>query len=174
MVIYMSNYGSYQPFNMIDGLGVRCSIYFSGCPLKCKGCYNKAIQDKNYGFEFTQDNVDQILEDCSKSYVSGLSILGGEPMENTEAILDLIKQFRNKFGNTKDIWLWSGYTFEEINYKNIPDQLLIVNNIDVLVDGRFVLSKFIKGLPFRGSTNQRIIDVSKTLENGKVVEMELD
>ena len=112
----MSNYGSYQPFNMIDGLGVRCSIYFSGCPLKCKGCYNKAIQDKNYGFEFTQDNVDQILDDCSKSYVSGLSILGGEPMENTESVLDLIKQFRAKFGDDKDIWMWSGYTFEEIKH----------------------------------------------------------
>lgn len=170
----MSNYGSYQPFNLIDGKGVRCSIYFSGCSLKCKGCYNKAIQNKEYGFKFGQENIDQILEDCSMSYVNGLSILGGEPMENTKAVSELIRQFRDKFDNEKNIWLWSGYTFEEIIHKNDQLQLYIVNNIDVLVDGRFNQKLYKKGLPFRGSKNQRIIDVKKTLLSGNIIEMKLD
>lgn len=135
----------YKPFNFVDGEGVRCSVYVSGCLFNCPGCYNKAAQNFHYGQPYTQDLEDQIIEDLSQSYVQGLTLLGGEPFLNTQVCLKLVKRVRKEFGHEKDIWSWSGYTWEEL-MKESSDKLELLHYLDILVDGRFLLAK--KILPF--------------------------
>ncbi|WHO86082.1 anaerobic ribonucleoside-triphosphate reductase activating protein [Limosilactobacillus oris] len=158
----------YKPFNFVDGEGVRCSIYVSGCLFNCPGCYNKAAQNFHYGQPYTQELEDQIMEDLSQSYVQGLTLLGGEPFLNTQVCLKLVHRLRKEFGYSKDVWSWSGYTWEELQ-KESADKLELLHNIDILVDGRFLLAQKDLTLQFRGSANQRIIDVPKSLDQGKVV-----
>ena len=158
----------YKPFNFVDGEGVRCSLYVSGCPFKCPGCYNRAAQNFHYGQPYTQELEDQIITDLSQSYVQGLTLLGGEPFLNTQVCLRIVKRVRKEFGHEKDIWSWSGYTWEEL-LKDSDDKLEMLHNIDILVDGRFLLAKKDLTLQFRGSSNQRIIDVPKSFASGKVV-----
>lgn len=158
----------YKPFNFVDGEGVRCSLYVSGCLFNCPGCYNKAAQNFHYGQPYTQDLEDQIMADLAHDYVQGLTLLGGEPFLNTQVCLKLVHRLRQEFGHQKDVWAWSGYTWEELQ-KESADKLELLHNIDVLVDGRFILSKKDLTLQFRGSSNQRIIDVSKSLKAGKAV-----
>ena len=104
----------YKPFNFVDGEGVRCSLYVSGCLFDCPGCYNLAAQNFNYGRPYTQELEDKIIEDMSQSYVQGLTLLGGEPFLNTWVCLKLINRVRKEFGHSKDIWSWSGYTWDEL------------------------------------------------------------
>lgn len=158
----------YKPFNFVDGEGVRCSVYVSGCLFNCPGCYNKAAQNFHYGQPYTQELEDQIMTDLSQSYVQGLTLLGGEPFLNTQVCLKLVHRLRKEFGHQKDIWSWSGYTWEELQ-KESADKLELLHNIDILVDGRFLLAQKDLTLQFRGSANQRIIDVPKSLDQGKVV-----
>lgn len=158
----------YKPFMFVDGEGVRCSIYVSGCLFACKGCFNRAIQNFRYGTPYTNELEDKIIEDLSHDYVQGLTLLGGEPFLNTEVCLSLVKRVRQEFGHTKDIWSWSGYTFEELLIDS-EDKLELLGLIDVLVDGRFELDKRDLTLQFRGSSNQRIIDVQKSLSQSNVV-----
>lgn len=158
----------YKPLNFVDGEGVRCSLYVSGCLFNCPGCYNKAAQNFHYGQPYTQDLEDQIIEDLSQSYVQGLTLLGGEPFLNTQVCLKLVKRVRKEFGHEKDIWSWSGYTWEEL-MKESSDKLELLHYLDILVDGRFLLAKKDLTLQFRGSSNQRIIDVPQSLRTGKVV-----
>ena len=158
----------YKPFMFVDGEGVRCSIYVSGCLFACKGCFNRAIQNFNYGTPYTKELEDKIIEDLSHDYFQGLSLLGGEPFLNTEVCLSLVKRVRGEFGSSKDIWSWSGYTFEEL-LQETDDKLELLRLIDVLVDGRFELDKRDLTLQFRGSSNQRIIDVAQSLEKSNVV-----
>ncbi|WP_027108381.1 anaerobic ribonucleoside-triphosphate reductase activating protein [Lacticigenium naphthae] len=158
----------YKPYNFVDGEGVRCSLYVSGCPFACKGCYNKAAQSFSYGTLYTKEVEEQIIEDLSADYCQGLTLLGGEPFLNTDVTIPLSKRVKNTFGDTKDIWSWSGYTYEEI-LASSQDKRELLDTIDVLVDGRFVLDQFDLGLDFRGSKNQRIIDVQSSLKKKKVV-----
>lgn len=158
----------YKPFNFVDGEGVRCSLYVSGCLFNCPGCYNKAAQNFHYGQPYTQELEDQIMEDLSHDYVQGLTLLGGEPFLNTQVCLKLVHRLRKEFGHKKDIWSWTGYTWEELQ-KESADKLELLHNLDILVDGRFILAKKDLTLQFRGSSNQRIIDVPKSLDQGKVV-----
>lgn len=158
----------YKPFNFVDGEGVRCSLYVSGCLFACEGCYNKVAQSFNYGIEYTVELENQIIEDLSHSYVQGLTLLGGEPFLNTEVTIDLAKRIRQEYGNTKDIWSWTGYLWEELMVET-PDKLELLGLIDIVVDGRFELAKKDLTLQFRGSSNQRIIDVQKSLATEKVV-----
>ena len=158
----------YKPFNFVDGEGVRCSLYVSGCLFDCPGCYNLAAQNFNYGQPYTQDLEDKIIEDMSQPYVQGLTLLGGEPFLNTWVCLKIINRVRKEFGHTKDIWSWSGYTWDELQ-KETPDKREMLSKIDILVDGRFLEAKKDLTLQFRGSSNQRIIDVPKSLKAGKVV-----
>lgn len=162
------NIADYKPFMFVDGEGVRCSIYVSGCLFACKGCFNRAIQNFNYGTPYTKELEDKIIEDLSHDYVQGLTLLGGEPFLNTEVCLSLVKRVRGEFGSSKDIWSWSGYTFEEL-LQETDDKLELLRLIDVLVDGRFELDKRDLTLQFRGSSNQRIIDVAQSLEKSNVV-----
>lgn len=157
----------YKPFNFVDGEGVRCSIYVSGCLFNCPGCYNKAAQNFHYGQPYTQELEDQIMTDLAQDYVQGLTLLGGEPFLNTQVCLKLIHRLRKEFGHQKDIWAWSGYTWEEL-LQDSSDKLEMLHNIDILVDGRFLLAQKDLTLQFRGSSNQRIIDVPKSFAEGRV------
>lgn len=158
----------YKPFNFVDGEGVRCSLYVSGCMFACPGCYNKVAQNFHYGQPYSQQLEDQIIADVKADYCQGLTLLGGEPFLNTQVCLRLAKRMRAEFGQSKDIWAWSGYTYEELQ-QDSADKLELLSLIDVLVDGRFMLAKKDLTLQFRGSSNQRIIDVAKSLQANQVV-----
>lgn len=159
---------SYKPFNFVDGEGVRCSLYVSGCPFDCPGCYNKAAQNFRYGHLYTTELEDQIIKDIGQPYIQGLTLLGGEPFLNTEVCLSLVNRLRSEFGQTKDVWSWTGYTWGELQ-QDSEDKRELLSKIDILVDGRFELTQKDLTLQFRGSANQRIIDVQKSLKNGQVV-----
>lgn len=158
----------YKPFNFVDGEGVRCSIYVSGCLFACEGCFNKAVQNFKYGKPYTKELEDTIMKDLSQSYVQGMTLLGGEPFLNTKVCLQLVRRIRQEFGHTKDIWSWSGYTLEEL-LLDTEDKKQLLKEIDVLVDGRFELNKRNLNLQFRGSSNQRILDVPESLAQNKAV-----
>lgn len=157
----------YKPFNFVDGEGVRCSLYVSGCLFACPGCYNVAAQNFEYGYPYSQELEDQIITDLSQTYVDGLTLLGGEPFLNTQVCLKLVKRIRQEFGNKKTIWSWSGYTWEEL-LSGSDDKKELLSLIDILVDGRFIISKKDLTLQFRGSSNQKIIDVKKSFKEGKI------
>lgn len=158
----------YKAFNFVDGEGVRNSIYVSGCPFNCRGCYNRIVQNFNYGVPYTEELEQQIIDDLKHDYVQGLTLLGGEPFLNTTVLIPLVKRVREIYGNTKDIWSWSGYYYEEL-LQDTEDKIELLHLIDVLVDGRFDITKKDLTLQFRGSSNQRIIDVPQSLETGSMV-----
>ncbi|MGX7420136.1 anaerobic ribonucleoside-triphosphate reductase activating protein [Carnobacterium gallinarum] len=158
----------YKAFNFVDGEGVRCSLYVSGCLFACEGCYNKIAQSFNYGTPYTQELEDQIIADLRQPYVQGLTLLGGEPFLNTEITIGLAKRIRQEFGQTKDIWSWTGYRWDEL-MEETPDKLELLSLLDIVVDGRFELAKKDLTLQFRGSSNQRIIDVPQSLATNSVV-----
>lgn len=158
----------YKPYEFADGEGVRCSLYVSGCLFACKGCFNKVAQNFNYGVEYTPELEARILQDLTADYCQGLTLLGGEPFLNTNILLPLCQKLRKRFGDSKDIWSWTGYTWEELMQES-SDKLELLNLVDILVDGRFEIAKRDLTLQFRGSSNQRIIDVKKSLAAGEVV-----
>lgn len=168
-------YARYYENTMVDGIGVRNSLYVTGCLFNCKGCYNKSIQDFNNGEPFTKEIYNKIIKDLEPKYIDGLSLLGGEPLLNLNILLPLVEDIRLKYGYTKTIWSWTGFTWEElmeIIEKEDEDALKIkeyLSNIDILVDGRFIQDEFEHGLTFRGSRNQRIIDVKKSLEHKDII-----
>lgn len=157
------NYAKIKPVDIANGEGVRVSLFVSGCSHKCKGCFNPELWNYNAGFVFTYDTVEQILNLCSRDYISGLSLLGGEPLDpkNCQELLLLCHAFKHKYPN-KTLWCYTGYEWEAVKH------LAIMKYIDVLVDGKFVLDLKDPRLKFRGSSNQRIIDVKKSLETGSV------
>ena len=159
---------SYKPFNFVDGEGVRCSLYVSGCKFSCPGCYNKVAQNFHFGTPYTQELEDQIIEDLSQSYVQGLTLLGGEPFLNTQVCNRLCHRVREEFGHDKDIWSWTGYKWDEL-MKESDDKKELLSLIDILIDGRFLQAKMDLTLQFRGSSNQRIINVPESLKSGQVV-----
>ena len=130
----------YKPYNFVDGESVRCSLYVSGCPFACRVCYNKVAQDFSYGSPYTKELEDQIISDLAADYCQGLTLLGGEPFLNTQVSLSLSKRVKAEFGEQKDIWAWSGYTFEEL-INGSDDKVELLKLIDVLVDGKFIEEK---------------------------------
>lgn len=160
----------YKRFLMTDGEGIRCSLYVSGCPFHCEGCFNSSIWDFRAGHEYDDALEAQIMDDLSQSFVQGITFLGGEPMLNTGVLLPLARKIRERFGHSKDIWCWTGYTWEELMREGeTQDKLDLLQVIDVLVDGRYIKTLHDSLLQFRGSSNQRIIDVQKSLEADKPV-----
>lgn len=157
----------YKPFTFVDGEGVRCALYVSGCLFACPGCYNVAAQNFKYGTPYSQELEQTILHDLKQSYCQGLSLLGGEPFVNTSVCLSLVRAVRQQFNHTKDIWAWTGYTFEELLHSS-PDKISLLSYIDVLVDGPFDIKQRDLSLQFRGSRNQRVIDVQKSLNQNKI------
>lgn len=157
----------YKPYNFVDGEGVRCSIYVSGCPFACKGCYNKVAQNFTYGQLYSKELEDRIVEDLRAEYCQGLTLLGGEPFLNTGVTIQLCRRIREEFGSAKDIWSWTGYTWDEL-MRGTEDKQTLLTYLDVIVDGRFELDKKDLNLAFRGSSNQRIIDVQQSLKTETV------
>ena len=158
----------YKPFVMVDGEGVRCSLYVSGCLFACEGCFNEATWSFQYGQPYDDELEQRIIADVGQPYVQGLTLLGGEPFLNTETCLRIVGRIRQRYGHNKDIWCWTGYTFEELLAQS-EDKLALLTQLDVLVDGRFELEKKDLMLQFRGSSNQRILDVPRSIALGEAV-----
>ncbi len=154
-----------RKMDISNGPGVRVSIFFQGCAFHCKNCFNPETWDFNGGLEFGDEQIEEIIELAKPDHITGLSILGGEPMhpKNIEATTRLAKRFKEVYPN-KTIWSWSGFLFDEY----IKDKE-VVNYLDVVVDGQFVDELRNPNLKWRGSSNQRVIDVKKSLKKGEVV-----
>jgi len=158
----------YKPFVMVDGEGVRCSLYVSGCLFACEGCFNEAAWSFKYGQPYSNELEDRILDDLAHEAVQGLTLLGGEPFVNTGVCLRLVGKVRERFGHGKDVWSWSGYTFEQLLAEGPDsDKMKLLRSIDVLVDGPFEESQKDLTLAFRGSRNQRILNVPASLASGQ-------
>ena len=168
------NYATIKPRDIANGPGVRVSLFVSGCTHHCKGCFNQEAWDFDFGQPFTQETIDSILRELSPGFVRGLTLLGGEPFEpeNQPAIVELLRQIKTNYPE-KSIWAFSGYLFDrDIWPGNLGDPAITqeyISYLDVLVDGPFVESKKNLSLRFRGSENQRLIDIKKTLAAGEIV-----
>ncbi len=167
------NYGEIKSFDIANGEGVRVSLFVSGCTHHCKNCFNKETWDFNFGKPFTKEVEDSIIEMLSSNYIDGFSLLGGEPFEpqNQRVLTPFLKRIKEKFPD-KSIWCYTGYLFDDELLSEsrarceCTDEMLSL--IDVLVDGEFVQDLYNITLAFRGSENQRIIDVQKSLETGEI------
>ena len=160
-------------FSTVNGTGVRTAVFVSGCNLHCDGCFNNGAWSFEVGKGLSLDLIDKILDSIEPEYISGLSILGGEPLDpkNQSGVAKLINKFRQRFGDRKTIWLWTGYEYDAVPLdKHI---FYILNNVDVIVDGPFIAKKKDLKLPYRGSSNQRIINARKSTF-GNVVELDVE
>ncbi len=158
-------YNLIRKMDISNGPGVRVSVFMQGCSFHCKNCFNPETWDFEGGKEFTDETIEKVLELCSKEHVKGLSILGGEPMhpKNIDATTKLAKAFKEKYPN-KNLWVWSGFEFD----KDLKGKE-VLNYIDVLIDGVYKDELHDPTLKWRGSSNQRVIDVQKSIKEGKVV-----
>ncbi len=157
-------YNKIRKMDISNGPGVRVSIFEQGCAFNCKNCFNPETHDFNGGKEFDDAAMNRILELCDDENIKGLSILGGEPLhqKNIEGTTKLAKVFKEKFPE-KDLWVWSGFNFD----KDLQGKE-VLKYVDVLVDGQYVDALRNPSLKWKGSSNQRVIDVQKSLSNGKV------
>lgn len=168
------NYAEIKKCDVANGPGVRVSLFVSGCTHHCKECFNPETWDFGFGKPFTQETVEVLLEALSPDYIKGLTLLGGEPMEqqNQKGLLPLLRQFRERFPD-KTVWCFTGYDYEKDilgrMYQEWPETKEMLSYIDVLVDGEFVLEKKDLGLIFKGSSNQRTILVQESLEAGEII-----
>lgn len=173
------NYATIKNYDIANGEGVRVSLFVSGCPHHCKDCFNKETWDYHYGKKFTKKEEDKIIEYLKEDYIEGLTLLGGEPMwpETQKQLLRLLKRVKEEYPK-KTIWCYTGYLFD----KEIMNDMYVSNDftreflsyIDVLVDGRFVSELKNISLAFRGSENQRIIDVAKSIKKKKIVQKKME
>ena len=159
-------YNIVRKMDISNGPGVRVSVFMQGCEFHCKNCFNPETWDFEGGKDFSKETIDEVLELCNKDHIKGLSILGGEPMhpKNIEATTELAKAFKEKYPN-KNIWVWSGFKFDE----DLKDKE-VMNYIDVLVDGRYSDELHDPTLKWKGSSNQRVIDVQKSLKSNDIIE----
>lgn len=168
------NYATIKKTDVANGPGVRVSLFVSGCTHHCKGCFNQEAWDFQYGQPYTQATEDEVMDALRPSYITGLTLLGGEPFEpaNQAALLPLLRRVRAELPD-KTIWAFTGYTLEtDLLTGKVGDWAItreILGYLDVLVDGEFVLEKKDITLQFRGSSNQRLIDLPKTLEEDRVI-----
>ena len=171
------NYGEIKNCDIANGTGVRVTLFVSGCTNRCEGCFQPQTWDFSYGQPFTSETENQILELLEPDYIDGLTLLGGEPFEpeNQHVLLPFLRRVREKFPDksSKSIWSFTGFTLEELKREGshprceYTDEMLSM--INVLVDGPFVQEKKNISLQFRGSENQRVIDLDKTIEAGSIV-----
>ncbi len=171
------NYANIKNCDIADGVGVRVSLFVSGCTHCCEGCFQPETWDFAYGQPYTQETEDRILEMLRPSYIDGLTLLGGEPMEpaNQRELVKLLRRIKTELPE-KNVWCYSGYVLEELQGESrarceVTDEMLSM--IDVLVDGEFVQAKKNISLAFRGSENQRLIDLKATLAKGEVTLLEI-
>ena len=171
------NYASLKKTDVANGPGIRVSLFVSGCTHACKGCFNAVAWDFQYGQPFTDETMKEILDALAPEYIRGFSVLGGEPMEpqNTDTVLEIIRKVKQSYPQ-KDVWCYTGYEYEKdllareaAGVRNMTELLEL---IDVLVDGEFIEEKKNLRLAFRGSENQRLIDLKKTRLAGQVVCLE--
>ena len=162
------NYGKINKTDIANGTGVRVSLFVSGCRNRCKGCFNPETWNFDYGERFTQETIKEILEAMEPEHISGLSILGGDPMEceNVVPVYELCRRVKEKYPN-KTIWIYTGYLWKDV--RHLPMMIWT----DVLVDGKFIEAEKDITLKFRGSRNQRIIDVQKSLKTRNVELLEV-
>ncbi len=170
------HYATIKNCDIANGPGVRVSLFVSGCTHHCKGCFNEVAWDFAYGTPFTEETVETILDMLRPNYIRGLTLLGGEPFEpqNQGPIVELLRRIKSEMPN-KSIWAFSGYLFEKITSGTLGDWKITkeyLSYLDVLVDGPFVEEKKNLNLQFRGSENQRLIDVPASLQAGKVISWE--
>ncbi len=166
-------YGAIKKRDIANGIGVRVVLFVSGCTHHCKGCFQPETWSFDYGQDYTKATEDEIIEALRPSFIDGLTLLGGEPFEpqNQAELIKLLRRVRTELPE-KTVWAFSGYTFEELTGESrarcqVTDEMLSM--VDVLVDGEFVEEKRNISLQFRGSENQRLIDVPSTLANGQIV-----
>ncbi len=170
------NYSSIKKFDIANGEGVRTSLFVSGCRNRCKNCFNPETWSFEYGQPFTDEVKNDIFDSMKNSSVRGITVLGGEPMEpeNQVEILPLLREFKEKFPD-KTVWLYTGNLYEELMglrgefFKHLDITAELLSYVDILVDGRFIEEEKSIGLRFRGSKNQRVIDMNKTRASGQVV-----
>ena len=168
------NYAAIKNCDIANGPGVRVSLFVSGCTHRCKGCFNEIAWDFSYGEKFTQETIDKIVGLLAPGHIQGLTLLGGEPFDpqNQPAVLELLRQVRSTYPD-KTIWCFTGYLFDQdilarkLGPWSITQEYL--SYLDVLVDGPFVMEKKDISLRFRGSSNQRIIDVPRSLTQGEII-----
>lgn len=166
-------YGNIKNCDIANGIGVRVTLFVSGCTNHCEQCFQPETWDFEYGKPFTKETEDELIEMLSPSYIAGLTLLGGEPFEpaNQRELLPFLRRVRKELPN-KTVWAFSGFTYDELNSEGsyprceVTDEMLSL--CDVLVDGRFVAAKKDISLRFRGSSNQRIIDLNTTRQSGKI------
>ena len=171
------NFSAIKTHDVANGIGVRVSLFVSGCTHHCKECFNPETWDFNYGEPFTCEQETQILDALKPAFIKGFSLLGGEPFEpvNQRTLVSLLKKIKKAYPE-KTIWCYTGYVLDRELLKEsrarceVTDEML--SYIDVLVDGEFIAEQKDLNLRFRGSTNQRIIDVQKTLEQGQIIPAE--
>ena len=170
------NYAAIKKSDVANGEGIRTTLFVSGCRNRCPGCFQPETWSFDYGTPFTPEVAESIFDTFKNPVVKGLTVLGGEPMEpeNQEGLLPFLEEFKSRFPD-KTVWLFTGNTYEELtsgvgnHYKCLPITARILALVDILVDGRFDQDKKRLGLRFRGSSNQRIIDMNKTREQGEIV-----
>ena len=162
------NYEKIDKCSVSNGVGVRTVLWVSGCDIRCRNCHNPQTWDFDSGIPFTEEAMQELLYDLSKPYIKGLTLSGGHPLDphNAPKVLEIVKRVKMVFPN-KDIWIYSGYVWEDI----IKDDILkeILKRTDVLVDGAYIDELRDISLPFRGSSNQRIINVQESLNQNKVI-----
>ncbi len=171
-------YGEIKKFDIANGSGVRVSLFVSGCTHHCKNCFNQVTWDFQYGKEFTQDTIEEIIDALKLEHIQGLSLLGGEPMElsNQEGLYPLLKKVKEIYPD-KNIWCYTGYLFEDLlkgGRAHGPYSDFILECLDIIVDGRFIEELKDIRLRFKGSSNQRIIDVKESLRLGTIILSELN
>lgn len=165
----MVNISGYVKESINEGLGLRSVINFSGCRHFCEGCFAHDSWDFNHGLEFTKTRRERVIKNVKDNpLIDGISLLGGDPFFSAKDVMDFVKEFRTELPN-KNVWAYTGFTYEQILESGDPAMLGLLNQCDVLVDGRFEEENKDLTLKFVGSTNQRIIDVQKALQNNKIV-----
>lgn len=168
------HYGNIKNYDIADGEGVRVTLFCSGCTNRCEGCFQPETWDFCYGKEYTKETEDQLIQMLTNPNIQGLTLLGGDPFEpsNQRTLITLLRRVKQELP-TKDVWAYTGFVYEQDllegqrKHTEVTDEML--SYIDVLVDGPFVINQKDISLYFRGSTNQRVIDMPKTLKSGNVV-----
>ena len=172
----MANIAKVKKWDIANGRGIRTSIFFSGCDFHCPGCFNSEIWDFDIGEQFTREFYESVIKPTINEHVSGISLLGGEPLhpKNIRATRQLCEWFKQDFPE-KSIWLWTGYLFEEVvtlkpyNGNTTMDMNVLLDLVDVIIDGQFIGSEKDLTLHWRGSRNQRVIDLQKSLAKHEIV-----
>lgn len=161
-------YGQIRKYDVANGPGIRTSFFVTGCDANCKNCFNKEYMSFSYGDVWTDKQTQEIIDNLSLDEVAGLTILGGEPFENTKDLINVVREIRKH--SDKSIWVYSGFKFEILSLIPLAKELL--SQCDVLVDGLFVEELKDLRLKFRGSSNQRILDLQESLKKNKAIELE--